>query len=926
MPNEELIQRGYIVNGRLKGDTFGIFERLNLGSTTVAELQRNGLVPTIPSSIGFPFTSYTPPKRPASAKPDEVYFQRNRLESRVVAITEMKRPLEFDTDDKRRKAAEQGLYSGAALSAKVAVVSDGTSYMYIDIEKSLQEQQLVTINEGRDFNPGILEGLLSGELASPRNPKPLVEKVWQAIWHATKEEPRACLMTFVEIFILKFLSDNLPSHVLPGGYSFYELTNYDSAAFENRYGKTQIEYYVYDIRPRIKQIFPDRSIIRDPEILRLLGLNNLVSQTSVINGFAFLQSGDTSLPTFNRTFVEILRYFQDFGPLTNIDPEFKLRLYETFLKESSRQSKLGQFFTPRNVVRAMIKMARLAELPDGAIVVDPAAGVGGFILEPLIEPNALAGNVTFVNGQAKQRVRLLGIDVDTNTNILAKANTLIHLAEYVRDPKVTVQGLNQLMAEMFLLLNLNQHLGTLEYPIRNQVDVIITNPPYVTQGSRIYKDEINTVKGSRNGLDLRDYYGRSGLGLESLFLRYISGALKPGGFAYVIVPQGLLTRTEQTTKDKLLSECNLRASIALPRGTFFSTEQKTFILVFEKRHTAHDDRPDVLGAIVSSVGESLDARRIPMPTDNTLDDVANAFVAYVKGLPIPLEATKRVRIVPASEFKATDRWDVQRFYSDQDLVDLGAREAAIPRLSFIDETSTQLEQLLDDLQAVKQEISTLESGPMVTLSIADSQHFHIRRGKRVTRKDGDEHPGDIPVYSGSKDPKRPITSVAEAWAASQGIPIERSPIITVNANGYVGATFVRREPCIIHDDVMIIEVLTPDIDLDYASQVLRGAIAAGNYEYEAKLYSRVKELEIDVPVDAHGGFDLTRQQQIADALKRFDTIRMNIVDLAAWVQDARIMDSEDNNDDSSELASVNDDTRDNIGTPDIIQPGLFGSP
>ena len=116
---------------------------------------------------------------------------------------------------------------------------------------------------------------------------------------------------------------------------------------------------------------------------------------------------------------------------------------------------------------------------------------------------------------------------------------------------VTISGLNQLMSEMFILLNINQHLGTLEYPIRNKIDVIMSNPPYVTQGSRIYKDEINNVKQPRNGLDLRDYYGRSGLGLESLFLRYISGALKPGGFAYVIVPQGLLTRTEQTTKDKL---------------------------------------------------------------------------------------------------------------------------------------------------------------------------------------------------------------------------------------------------------------------------------------------------------------------------------------------------------------------------------------
>jgi len=77
-----------------------------------------------------------------------------------------------------------------------------------------------------------------------------------------------------------------------------------------------------------------------------------------------------------------------------------------------------------------------------------------------------------------------------------------------------------------------------------------------------------------------------------------------------------------------------------------------------------------------------------------------------------------------------------------------------------------------------------------------------------------------------------------------GIPIENSPIITVNANGFVGAVFLRDERCIIHDDVMIIEVRSADFDLNYLVYALRAAIAEGNYEYEAKLYSRVKILKL----------------------------------------------------------------------------------
>jgi type I restriction-modification system DNA methylase subunit len=806
-----------------------------------------------------------------------------------VAVKEMKSPQEFNTDTKRLRAAEQGLYSGAVLGATIAIISDGISFQYVDVEASLKNQILVFIDETRDLNPGVLEEVLSGGQGVARDPGLLAEKTWQAIWHATKEEPRECLMTFVEIFILKFLSDNLPKKILPESHSFYELVNHDLDAFQKKHGTTQIEYYVSTIRPRIKTIFPDKTVVTDPELLSLFGLSTIVSNTSVINGFAFLQSSETSLPTFNRTFVDILGYFNDFGILSRIDPEFKLRLYETFLKKSVRQAKLGQFFTPRNVVRSMIDMAELDKLQPGSLVLDPACGVGGFLLEPLIEKNALANNITFDSGSAKQRVRIVGADVDINTNILAKANTLLHLAEFVRDPNVTVKGLQHLMADMFHVVNSNQHLGSLEYPITEKADVILTNPPYVTQGSGIYKEEIKNIDGNRNNLDLREYYDRTGLGLESLFLRYISGALKPGGRGFVIVPQGLLTRTEKTAKEKLLLECNLLASISLPRNTFFNTPQKTFILAIEKRHTASDPRPNVLCAIASSIGETLDARRVPTPADNTLSDIARAFLKYTHGNPVPEETSNRIRIVPSTSFAPSDRWDVQRFWSDDELVLLGAREEAVDRVAFIDASNEQLAQVIEDFQTVKVEIAALNSVDTVQVSLGNESYFRVRRGKRVVRRDGDQHPGTIPVYSGSKDPKRPLCSVSEEWATNNGLIIEEEPIITVNANGYVGACFVRRERCIIHDDVMIIEVLDNNIDLDYLAQALRSSIAAGNFEYEAKLYNRVKELEVNIPISGDA-FDIENQKIKSDVVKRFDTLRTTLTELGAWADESRIRD------------------------------------
>jgi type I restriction enzyme M protein len=76
MSNEELNQRRYLATGRLKGDKFGDFEELNIGSTSVRELKAVGVNIIIPAEIEYPWTLYKAPKRPGSAKPDRVFLRR----------------------------------------------------------------------------------------------------------------------------------------------------------------------------------------------------------------------------------------------------------------------------------------------------------------------------------------------------------------------------------------------------------------------------------------------------------------------------------------------------------------------------------------------------------------------------------------------------------------------------------------------------------------------------------------------------------------------------------------------------------------------------------------------------------------------------------------------------------------------------------
>lgn len=889
MANEELVQRNYLTSGRLKGEPFGEFEELNIGATSAGELVSVGVVATIPASIAFPFKSYKPPKRPSNTRPDRVFLRRSGNSLVPVAVAECKAP-RHTSAAKIATAAEQALYGALALGVRVAITTNGQHWKYIDVEKSSARRKLYYFDELRDFNPAVLQNLLAGDAAVVKDPKPLAEAVWQIIWHATKEEPRACLLTFVEFFMLKFLSDNMPTNVLPAAYRFYELL-IDPTAFKRKHGQTAIEYYVSTIRPQIKKLFPDKVVVQDETIPALFGLTTLVSTTSIINGFAFLKSSETSIASFNRTFCEILEAFNTFGPLTAIDPEFKLRLYETFLKQSARQQKLGQFFTPRNIVRQMIRMAQLGALSDGAVVLDPAAGVGGFVLEPMLIDEALPNNIRFEKGKAIRRVKTIGIDLDVNTTILGKANMLLHLAEAVRDPRVTMPALNQVLGETFVLMNSNETLGALENPVREGADVILTNPPYVTQGSRIYRDEIAAVMGTKNGTDLRDYYEGCGLGVEALFLRYISGALKPGGRAFVIVPLGFVNRTEPGPKERLLRECNVIASIELPRGAFFNTAQPTCILALEKRHTQGDARPDVFCAMVRSIGESLDHRRTPI-RENDLEGVATLFIDHAAGGKLA-KKNKLTKVVPATTFSANDRWDVSRFWNEDELVALGIRDEAIDRFAFIEEASDRLATLTSELAAANLELADLTAGPMATLVLSDSKSFTVRAGERIRTKDIREHPGDVPVFSCFTEAVKNKGSVSAAWLKDKEIQIESGakPLVTIMANGAsaIGTVFVRRERCAITDDVIIVEPLRNDIDIDFLAIQLRDEIARGNFVYEAKLFTgRVRTLSVQIPVGVDGGFDVRQQRSIATAVNRFDSIRERLHRLGQWSRSAKI--------------------------------------
>ena len=163
-------------------------------------------------------------------------------------------------------------------------------------------------------------------------------------------------------------------------------------------------------------------------------------------------------------------------------------------------------------------------------------------------------------------------------------------------------------------------------------------------------------------------------------------------------------------------------------------------------------------------------------------------------------------------------------------------------------------------------------------------------GTRVTGREIREHQGKLPIYSCFKTDREIKGFVDEHFfAETKKGTVEIQPIVTINANGAsAGKVYVRRDRCGITDDVIIVDVRTDKIDRDFLAVALRAAVYKGGFLYEAKLFTtRVKGLEVEIPVTQSGQLDVKQQQAIASTVRRFDALRTRLHDLGLRSESVR---------------------------------------
>jgi len=320
------------------------------------------------------------------------------------------------------------------------------------------------------------------------------------------------------------------------------------------------------------------------------------------------------------------------------DRDLKGDIYEYMISKLQTAGRIGQFRTPRHIIKMMVRMID-PKITD--FIADPACGTGGFLIiagQYVREENekALQLNVSDARSHYQNKM-FTGYDTDQTMLRITAMNTILH-------------GMDN------AYISFNDSLS------KNNTDtdrytVILANPPF--KGSLDHESVAPSL------LSITDTK-KTELLFVALFLRMLDA----GGRCACIVPEGVLSGPSNAHKQlrkELVENHKLQAVISMPSGVFKPySGVSTAVLVFIKTGTGGSD--NVWFYDMRSDGRSLDDKRTESGTDGDVDDIVARFKSLTEN---PASETKRTRkdqsfFVPVQEVIGKN-WDLRfKTYREND--------------------------------------------------------------------------------------------------------------------------------------------------------------------------------------------------------------------------------------------------------------------
>ncbi len=265
--------------------------------------------------------------------------------------------------------------------------------------------------------------------------------------------------------------------------------------------------------------------------------------------------------------------------LDEADGDTKGDLFEHVLKQVKQAGELGQFRTPRHIIRAIVSMI---DPKVGETIYDPAAGTAGFLVaayDHILLANSTAAEIR--EAELDGKIVRRGFGDKLSASLLSKLRHATFYGNDVDPAMVRLSTMNLMLRGLsdVHILKRNVLTSTMERAERaerglplNGYDVVLANPPF---SGKLDKDRIvNEVKVG------------TGTATELLFVKYMTNSLKDGGRCGVVVPEGVLfgsTGAHKELRRQLVENNTVLAVVSLPGGVFQPySGVKTSVLLFRK--------------------------------------------------------------------------------------------------------------------------------------------------------------------------------------------------------------------------------------------------------------------------------------------------------------------------------------------------------
>lgn len=244
-------------------------------------------------------------------------------------------------------------------------------------------------------------------------------------------------------------------------------------------------------------------------------------------------------------------------------------IYEGLLEKNAEDTKsgAGQYFTPRPLIRAMVKCVNPQPMRT---IADPACGTGGFFLaayDHLVENNKLDK----AQSEFLKYKTFYGNEIVAATRRLALMNLFLH-------------GIGEIDSDNFI-----SSADALIAKPDERYDYVLANPPFGKKSSQTFTNEEGEQEKEDLTYNRPDFWATTS-NKQLNFVQHIRSMLKETGEAAVVIPDNVLFEggAGETVRKNLLEKTDVHTILRLPTGIFYAHGVKANVVFFDNKKSSKD--------------------------------------------------------------------------------------------------------------------------------------------------------------------------------------------------------------------------------------------------------------------------------------------------------------------------------------------------